>query len=135
MAMKSALSVLLVAFLVGCASSDPMVTGKPQDWRGKPAVDLRAAWGDPTRVVTASNGDEIWEYREGADYTIPKGESIRAGLGSSPSGGAGMFSMEKRPEDRTSRQEQLFRFKIRQGKIIDWYAARFVDGRTVWEDH
>jgi hypothetical protein len=133
--MKQTFSILLVAFLVSCASPDPMVTGKPQDWKGKASIDLRTALGEPTRIISQSNGDEVWEYRESADYTIPKGESIRAGLGSSPSGGTGLFSMEKRPEDRTSRQEQLFRFKIRQGKIIEWYAARFADGRKVWEDH
>ncbi len=137
MAMKPVFPILLVAFFVGCASPDPMVTGKPQDWRGKLALDLRAAWGEPTRIITATNGDEVWEYHEGNSMVIPKGESMSLGFGGlgSPSGGAGGFSSEKRPEDRTSRVEKLFRFKIRGGKIVEWYAARSVDGRTVWEDH
>ena len=57
-----------------------------------------------------------------------------AGIGSSV-GGAGGFSSEKRPEDHVSREEQIYRFKIRGGRIVEWYAARIVDGRKVWEDH
>jgi hypothetical protein len=134
--MKKNLSLLLLAFLVSCATSDPMVTGKPQDWKGKPASDLKSAWGEPTRIIPSSTGAEVWEYARSADYVIPKGENMRlgfAGLGAA-SGGAGGFSLEKRPEDRNSREDELFRFKIRNGKIIQWYAARFVDGRKVWED-
>jgi hypothetical protein len=127
----------LAAFLIGCATSDPMVTGKPQHWKGKPSLDLRTAWGDPTRVIPQANGDQVWEYSRSGDFTVPKGESMSLGfrgLGGAY-GGSGGFSMEKRPEDRMSREEELYRFKIRKEKIVEWYAARFVDGRKVWEDH
>ena len=66
------------------------------------------------------------------DMLVPKGENMSfgfAGIGSSSSG-AGGFSSEKRPEDRISRGETLFRFKIHEGKIKAWYAARILDGRT-----
>lgn len=135
--MKTILAILVVAVLVGCVSSDPLMTGKPQDWQGKPASDLKAALGEPMHVITASNGDEIWEYHKANDVVIPKGENMSfgfAGLGSS-AGGAGGFSSEKRPEDRISRVENLYRFKIRGGKVREWYAARIMDGRIVWEDH
>ena len=132
---KATIVILLAVLLVSCAS-DPMVTGKPQHWKGKPAADLETAWGKPTRVVTASSGDQIWEYYQSGDLLIPKGENMSfgfAGIGAS-TGGAGAFSSEKRPEDRVSREVKLFRFKVRDGKIREWYAARTLDGRTVWED-
>lgn len=136
--MKRITFLLLISILLcGCASSVPLLTGKPQDWKGKPADDLRAGWGEPTHVMRESNGDEVWEYREAGNRVIPKGESMSfgfAGIGS-PYGGAGGFSSEKRPEDRVSHEENVCRFKIRDGKIRDWYAARIIDGRTVWEDH
>lgn len=134
--MKQLLLAVLIS-VVGCSTPDPMVTGKPQDWRGRPAVDLRTAWGEPTRIIPQSNGDEVWEYRESSDFVIPKGENINLGFGGlgSDRGGGGAFSMEKRPEDRIGHEVKLYRFKIRAGKIEEWYAARIVNGRTVWEDN
>ena len=134
--MKRIALLLALLALFGCAS-DPLVTGKPQDWKGRAAADLRTAMGTPTRIITAANGDEIWEYYLSRDRMIPKGESMNfsfGGLGST-AGGAGGFASEKRPEDRLSRVEQLRRFKIHKGKVTEWYAANIVDGRTVWEDH
>jgi hypothetical protein len=122
----------------GCAT-DPMVTGLPQHWKGKPATDLKAAMGEPNRIVQQSSGAEVWEYIRSEQVMIPKGEntSLAFGLagGGNSFGGAGGFSSEKRPEDRTSNVENLRRFKIEKGKVTSWYAARIVDGRVVWEDH
>ena len=127
---KRHLSLFVFALLVGCAS-DPAVTGKPQDWMGHPASDLRASQGEPTKIVHQSNGDEVWEYVNSRGYIVPKGESMSAGLG----GGVGGFSMEKRPEDRPAEEINLSRFKIRNGKVVEWYASRSVNGRVVWQDH
>lgn len=137
--MKSLFPLLTLSLLVGCATSDPLMTGKPQDWKGKPAADLRAGWGEPTSTIRQSNGDEVWVYHKAGDRVIPKGESTSfafGGIGTGSTYGASAgFSSEKRPEDRLSHEENVCRFKIRNGKIREWYAARIVDGRTVWEDH
>ena len=127
---------MVVILLVGCAG-DPLMSGKPQDWIGHPASDLRSAWGEPTRIMTESNGAEVWEYHKASDVIIPKGENMRLGFSGvgGPYGGSGGFSMEKRPDDRPAKDEQLFRFKIRNGKVNRWYAARMLDGRVIWEDH
>ncbi len=134
--MKSLWMVLISVLLTGCVS-DPVLTGKPQHWKGKSASDLKAAWGAPTRIIPESNGTEVWEYHKATDMIIPKGENMRLGFGGlgGQFGGSGAFSMEKRPEDRPAREEQVFRFKVRDGKITRWYAARILDGRIVWEDH
>jgi len=124
------LSLCVFAALVGCAS-DPLMSGKPQDWVGHQATELRAVLGEPTRILPSAKGGEVWEYVKGKDYVIPNGENLSGGFG----GGVGGFSMEKRPEDQAAHEEQLFRFKIKNGVVSEWYANRTVNGRVVWEDH
>ncbi len=94
-------------------------------------------WGEPARVVTSPKGDEVWEYEKSKDYIVPKGENVNLGFGGigSSGGGAGAFSMEKRPEDRQANEGRLFRFKVSNGKVVEWYANRSVNGRVIWEDH
>lgn len=126
--------VLSILIFSGCAS-DPLVTGKPQDWVGKPAVDLKKFMGEPQQSITSANGAEVWTYRSAEDRIIPKGESMSFFGGANTERAAGAFSSEKRPEDRMTKIEHLYRFKVKGGIVTEWYAARIVDGRTVWEDH
>jgi hypothetical protein len=129
-------SIFFAALAAGCATSDPVMSGKPQDWVGHEGSELRSVMGEPTRVIPNANGDQVWEYEKSKDFIIPRGENMSlgfAGIGSS-AGGAGGFSMEKRPDDQQSRETQLFRFKIRNGKVVRWYANRAVNGKIVWED-
>jgi hypothetical protein len=136
--MKKLLISCLVCLFAGCAT-DPIMSGKPQDWQGHQASELRAAWGEPTRIIPSTNEAEVWEYSAAKDVIIPKGENMNLGFGGfrsgSVGGSSGAFSMEKRPEDRPAQEGQLFRFKIRKGKIVEWYANRTVNGHVVWEDH
>ena len=128
-------SSLICIGLLGCATADPRITNKPQDWRSKPATDLTQFMGQPGRTVTSADGSELWEYHLAKDMVIPKGESMSFFGGGANWGLSGAFASEKRPEDRTSHVEQIQRFKIQQGKIVGVYASRIVDGRVVWEDH
>lgn len=134
--MKKLMAALAVAFAAGCAS-DPLMSGKPQDWVGHQSSQLRATMGEPNKVIASTKGAEIWEYVKDKDYVIPRGENMSLGfrgLGG-PYGGSGGFSMDKRPDDRQTHEEQLFRFKIKNGKVTEWYANRTVNGQVVWEDH
>jgi hypothetical protein len=136
---------LLALVFAGCAS-DPLLSGKPQDWQGKPAADLRAAWGEPTKVITQSDG-EYWEYTNGKDYVIPASEDTNFRLGGGSSGynsGTGASSSgfgasggisKSKSGERVSHVENVARFLIRDGKVKKWSAARIVDGQTVWSDH
>ena len=127
---------LIVLILTGCAS-DPLMSGKPQDWVGHQATELRGAMGEPARIIPSANGAEIWEFVKDKDYVVPKGENMSFGFGGlgGPHGGAGAFSMEKRPDDQAAHETKLFRFKIKNGVVSEWYANRVVNGRMVWEDH
>lgn len=61
--------------------TDPMVTGLPQHWKGKPAADLKAAMGEPTRIIPQSTGAEVWEYVRSEQVLIPKGENSSFAFG------------------------------------------------------
>src|SRR5262245_36700912 len=84
------LVIVFIGFLLtaGCASN-PLLTGKPHDWQGKPATDLKTALGEPTRVIPQSDGTEIWEYVNSGDYVAPKEENTSFRMGGA--GGGGMF--------------------------------------------
>ena len=135
--MKRISFVCLLAFVLAGCASDPLLTGKPQDWQGKPAADLRAAWGEPTKVITQSDG-EYWEYSNSGDYLAPAEENMRFNAGGFGSGGgfgaSGAVKTTKQGE-RISRYENIARFLIRDGKVKKWSASRIVDGQTVWSDH
>lgn len=131
------LSLLGFVLLAACASN-PVLTGKPQDWKGKPAGDLRAVLGKPTRIITQTDGSEIWEYVNSGEFIAPQEEntSFRMGGGS----GGGMFGASGGINtvthgQRLSQYQNITRFQIRKGKVKGWYASRIVDGRVVWEDH
>jgi hypothetical protein len=85
---RKILIILSALALVGCAS-DPLMTGEPHDWVGHLASDLKAAMGEPTRVIHQSNyqdndpaiaklfegksgKSEIWEYVQTGDAISPK---------------------------------------------------------------
>lgn len=86
---RKILIVFSALALVGCAS-DPLMTGEPHDWVGHRATDLKAAMGEPTRVIEQSNynaddlkiakmfeakdqgGIEILEYVQEGDFVTPK---------------------------------------------------------------
>ena len=91
--------------------------------------------GEPERIVSSADGSELWEYHKVNNMVVPKGESTSFFGGGNSFSLGGAFSSEKRPEDRTSRVENIARFKIQQGIIVGVYAARFIDGRTVNENH
>lgn len=135
--MKTLLYAAVALLFTGCAS-DPVLTGKPQDWKGKPAADLRAAWGDPTRIIPESGSVEVWEYVKDGDFVAPKREDTSFRLGGG--GGSGMFAAAGgistlKHDERLSRYENIWRYKIKDGKITGWYAARMEDGRIIWQDH
>ena len=135
--MKKLALALMAALLFGCAT-DPLLTGLPQDWQGKPAADLRAAWGEPTRTISESGGVEVWEYLKAGDFVAPKREDtsfrVGGGGGSAMFGASGGISTVKHDE-RLSRYENVWRFKIKKGRVTAWYAARMEDGRVIWQDH
>jgi hypothetical protein len=131
----TALLSMICIGLFGCGTADPRITGQMQDWRGKPAADLTQFMGEPQRIVRSTDGSELWEYHKVNDMVVPKGESTSFFGGGNNYGLSGAFSSEKRPEDRTSSVEHIARFKIFQGTIVGVYVARFIDGRTVMENH
>lgn len=127
----------LVAVVTGCASN-PVLTGKPQHWKGKSVADLRAALGEPTRVIPQGKGIEVWEYVNAGDFVAPKEENTNfrvGGSGGGPFFGASGGINTVTQGERLSRYENVTRFEIRNGKVRKWYASRLVDGRVVWEDH
>lgn len=48
--------------------------------------------------------------------------------------GAGGGISTKKYDERLSRYENIYRFQVKDGKIRRWFAARVVDGATVWSD-
>jgi hypothetical protein len=135
--MKKIYSALAGVLLTGCVS-DPVLTGMPQDWQGKNVADLKAAWGDPTRVIAESNGTEVWEYRKSGQFVAPGEENTAFRMGGG--GGSGMFGASGgiktiKQGERQSAYENVARFSVKNGKIKKWYAERFVDGQRVWSDH
>ena len=147
--MKAALRKLIVPatlalLLAGCAG-DPLLTNKPQDWQGHPASDLKAAWGEPNKITSQSDG-EYWEYYKSGDYLAPPKDSTSFRIGGSSSGytsdglstsgfGANGGITTTKQGERVSHFENVTRFLIRDGKVRKWSAARIVDGETVWSDH
>jgi hypothetical protein len=130
--MRTKLLPLVVLCLAGCAS-DPLLTGRAQDWQGKLAADLKTAWGEPTKITRDSTGDEIWEYVQGGDFVAPKEDKTSFNVGVGSFGGGGGISTRKY-DQRLSNYQNISRFRIHNGKIKAWYAARVVDGTVVWHD-
>lgn len=131
------IGICLTAVLSGCASN-PVLTGKPQHWKGRSVAELKAALGEPTRVIAQAKGVEVWEYINGGDFVAPKEENTNFRVGGSGGGalfGAGGGISTVTHGERLSRFENVTRFEIRHGKVKRWYASRVVDGRVVWEDH
>jgi hypothetical protein len=132
-------SVLLCigVLLIGCASN-PILSGKPQDWKGKPSGDMRAALGEPTEVVPQADGSEIWIYRKTGEFLAPAQDRTNfrmgGGGGSGVFGAGGGINTSKRSEQVTD-YENLWRFQIKNGKVRRWYAQRYEGGQLVWEDH
>lgn len=120
--------------LLGCVS-DPVMTGKPQHWRGKSADSLRASWGEPTRIIRESERVEVWEYVKSGDFIAPGRERTDFNVGPKPFGGATGGITTLKQGERISEYENIRRFKIKDGKVTGWYAARMEGGRVVWEDH
>jgi hypothetical protein len=131
--MKLFLSASAVLFLFGCAT-DPLMTGKPQDWQGHPSSELRMSWGEPTKSFHKEDGSEVWEYRKVGGTVIPRQDNTQFGFGGNRFGGSGQVNTVHEPE-RVAEFENVFRFTVKGGKVTKWYAARYVDGRVVWEDH
>lgn len=134
--MKTPLFMAIAFLFVGCASN-PVLTGKPQDWKGKSASDLEAAWGEPTRVISQSDGTEVWEYVKTGEFVAPENErtsfNVGGGGGSTFFGASGGINTTEQGQ-RLSQYENIFRFQINNGKVRKWFAARIVDGQTVWSD-
>lgn len=135
--MRHLILICAILTFAGCVSN-PLLTGKPQDWKGKLAADLRAALGPPIRIIPESGGTEIWEYVNTGEFVAPKEENTSFRMGGA--GGSGMFGASGgintlTHNERLSRYENVSRFQIKNGRVKRWYAARVEDGRTVWEDH
>lgn len=137
--MRTTTSILLTACLgLAACASDPMLTGKPQHWRGKPAAQLRAAWGEPTRIITQTANSEYWEYSRSGKFTAPGQDSTSFNLGAFGSGGftgasGGINTLKY--DSRQAQFENIARFLIKDGKVKKWAAMRLVDGQVVWSDH
>ncbi|HTI70376.1 MAG TPA: hypothetical protein VMF06_10445 [Candidatus Limnocylindria bacterium] len=135
---KLRIAVLTAASaLYGCAS-DPLMSGKPEDWVGHPASELAAAWGQPSRVLPEHTGMEVWEYEKSGELVSPKqNDTSFHAAGADWNGGfgahGGITSTETR--EHLSQYQNLCRFKIKDGRIKEWYAARLIDGKIVWQDH
>jgi hypothetical protein len=127
---------MCVAF-IGCAT-DPLMSGKAEDWVGHLGTDLKTSWGEPTNVIRKSDGTEIWEYLQSGDFRSPEQENTSFRLGGLSGGNAfsagGGINTTKNKE-HIGTYQKIFRFSIKAGKIKSWYAARVEDGRVVWEDH
>lgn len=127
-------AMLLVA---GCASN-PMLTGKPQHWKGRTTEELLTGLGQPSKVIPQADASEIWVYSRKGDYLAPAEESTKfrmgGGGGESFFGAAGGINTQKQGE-RVTDYENVWRFLVRKGKVRKWYAQRFVGGQLVWEDH
>jgi hypothetical protein len=134
--MKTLPLLFAVLLLAGCAN--PVMTGKPQHWMHKPAEDLKAVWGQPTRTIPQKDGTEVWEYVKSGDFVAPGEDDTTFGMRGSGGGGgfraSGGAHTTKRGE-HPSRYENVWRFMIKNGKVCQWYASRTEDGRIVWEDH
>ena len=130
--MKVAACLALIVFC-GCAH-DPVITGKPKHWTGKPSADLRAAWGEPTRIMAAGSNGEYWEYSKTGEFHAPaeKRMRFRAGTGFGAASG-GVTTTQT--DARMSRFEDVVRFLVRDGKVRKWSATQLVDGRVVWTKH
>jgi len=135
--MRLAFLALVCAGLLGCATN-PVMSGRPQDWRGHSAEEMRAGLGEPTSIKPQTDGSEIWEYRKSGDFVAPAEEnmSFRAG-GFSNGGFAGANGKVRtlKSGEHEASYENIWRFQFRNGKVRRWSAARLVDGVTVWSDH
>lgn len=127
----TALGLLL---LCACASN-PMMTGKPQHWRGKTVDEVRTGLGEPHRVIPQGNGSEIWEYRTGGEFLAPGHETMQFGAGRAFGGGIRGGATTIKEGERVKEYENLLRLEIRGGKVRKWYAERTEGGRVVWSDH
>jgi hypothetical protein len=127
-----AISSSILLLVAGCAS-DPVITGLPQHWKGKPSADLKAALGEPTEVIPQSEG-EVWIYRKTGSFVAAARDDTRFRAGGGSFGIAGNVTTTKQGE-RLSEYENIMRFLVRDGKVRKWSAARIIDGQTVWSDH
>jgi hypothetical protein len=123
-----------ILLLCACASN-PMMTGKPQHWRGKGSEEVRAGLGEPTRILAQGSGSEIWEYRTGGEFLSPGQERMQFGAGRAFMGGIRGTATTVTEGERIKGYENLLRLEIRGGKVRKWYAERTEGGRVVWSDH
>ena len=134
--MKNLIPLLLLGFVIGCAS-DPLLTGKPQHWKGKRTSDLQIAYGEPTKISKDSMG-ELWEYRKSGEFNAPKED--RTEFKMSGSSGFGFFGagggISKLQFNEGLRQvEDVLKFRVKKDRIVGWSAMRLIDGQVVWQDH
>jgi len=126
-------ALFAATLLSGCAS-DPVMSGKAQDWVGHDASELRQAWGEPERIIP-NRGGEVWQYVNKGDFVSPEHSSTQFGVGRVPFGGISGGADTVKDREHASQYENKFRFFIKDGKVKKWFESRSVDGRTVWEDH
>src|SRR5688572_16199344 len=106
--MKSLFAIKLILpvalLLTGCASN-PILSGKPQDWKGKRADEMRAGLGEPTEIKPKADGSEIWIYRKTGEFLAPeRGRTnfrMGGGGGSAVFGASGGINTSKRSEQVT----------------------------------
>lgn len=133
--MKRLITIALPLILFCACASNPLMTGKPQHWKGRSAEELRAGLGEPTRVMPQPNGAEIWEYVKSGEFHSPEQETFRFGGGRVPFGGIQGGATTVKEKEGIKGYEDLLRFEIRGGKVRSWYAQRTEGGRVVWSDH
>jgi hypothetical protein len=107
--MNRLIATALGMLLLCACESNPMMTGEPQDWKGKSAEQLRTGMGEPQRVVPQPDGSEVWEYTS-------EGEFVR--------------------EHRSpGKFKNVVRYQIRDGKVKKWFFERYENGEVVKRDH
>lgn len=55
--------IVLYLFLAGCATTAKYEAELAQ-WGGRSQTELRASWGEPTKILTASSGHLVYEYQQ-----------------------------------------------------------------------
>lgn len=73
--MKKIYLFLLISLLIGCATTAKYQQGIDQ-WRGKNIVELKKAWGKPTRTAQMSDGNTLYVYERNQLYSTPQTNPI-----------------------------------------------------------
>ena len=133
-AFTTAAATLVLALLTAC-TTNPVLSGKPQDWVGHDAGEMRTSLGEPTKIVPQKDGSEVWIYSRTGEFVAPAEENTNFQIGGNAFTGAGGGINTVKGREHQAEFENVSRFLIKNGRVKQWWAQRLVDGRVVWEDH